>query len=136
MWSGCRKSMAEGAHFAVLVAGDGVGKRVSPGDTKGWKEAFVSLAESDAEREAMKSRLSALRERFYWEKVAEPLAGYCRDPYHTRGLSGFRVGFSRFLTSAYRELQLLQRRKAARAFMFVEGSRRAKFGDNGARTHL
>jgi glycosyltransferase involved in cell wall biosynthesis len=136
IWAGLPMILTEGDYFADLVARNDVGKTVSPGDTKGWKEAIVSLAESDAEREAMKSRLSALRERFYWEKVAEPLAGYCRDPYHTRGLSSFRVGFSRFLTSAYRELQLLQRRKAARAFMCVEGSRGAKFVDNGDRTHL
>jgi hypothetical protein len=81
----------------------------------------------------MKSRLSALRERFYWEKVAEPLAGYCRDPYHTRGLSSFQIGFSRFLTPAYRRLLHLRGRRPALAVSSQRDSPKAKFMDNGYR---
>jgi hypothetical protein len=133
IWAGLPMILTEGDYFADLVAREHVGKTVSARDTKGWKEAIVSLAASHAERQAMKSYLSALRERFHWDKVSEPLAGYCRDPYHTRGLSGFQIGFSRFLTPAYRRLLHLRGRKPALAVSSEKDSRKAKFMDNGYR---
>jgi glycosyltransferase involved in cell wall biosynthesis len=133
IWAGLPMILTEGDYFADLVTREGVGKTVSPGDTEGWKQAILSLSASQAERQAMKSRLSALRERFHWEKVAEPLAGYCRDPYHTRGLSGFQIGFSRFLTPAYRRLLHLRGKRPALAVSSQEDSTKAKFMDNGYR---
>ena len=133
IWTGLPMILTEGDYFADLVAREDVGKTVAPGDTKGWRQAILSLAASHAERQAMKSRLSALRERFHWEKVCKPLADYCRDPYHTRGLSVFQIGFSRLLTPAYRRLLHLQGRKLALAASSEKDSRKAKFMDNGYR---
>src|ERR1700680_3855957 len=133
IWTGLPMILTEGDYFADLVAREGVGKTVAPGDTKGWGQAILSLAASHAERQAIKSRLSALRERFHWEKVCEPLTDYCRDPYHIRGLSVFQIGVSRFLTPPYRRLLHLRGRKPALAASSEKESRKAKFMDNGYR---
>jgi glycosyltransferase involved in cell wall biosynthesis len=125
--------LTEGDYFADFIDRENVGKTVSPNDTEGWKQAILSLAANPAERQAMKARLSSLRERFHWEKVAEPLAGYCRDPYHTRRLSRLEIGISRLLTPAYRRLLHLQKRRPPLAVSSQEDSTKAKFMDNGYR---
>jgi glycosyltransferase involved in cell wall biosynthesis len=111
IWAGLPMILTDGDYFADLVARENVGRAVSSGDVEGWKQAILSLAERQEERQAMQSRISVLRERFYWEKAAEPLADYCCDPYRTRRLSGFHIGFSRLLTPAYRRLLHLRGRK-------------------------
>src|SRR6202040_1427918 len=85
IWAGLPMILTEGDYFADLVAREDVGRTVSPGDAEGWKQAILSLAASQAERQAMKLRLQDLSERFHWDKVSEPLLRYCREPYHTRG---------------------------------------------------
>jgi glycosyltransferase involved in cell wall biosynthesis len=101
IWAGLPMILTEGDYFAELVAREGVGKTVSPGNAEGWKDAILSL-ESQNVRQPMQSRLQALSEQFHWAKVSEPLIRYCRQPYSTRGHSRLRIGFSRLLTLAYR----------------------------------
>jgi glycosyltransferase involved in cell wall biosynthesis len=133
IWAGLPMILTEGDYFADFIDRENVGKTVSPNDTEGWKQAILLLAENPAERQAMKARLSSLRERFHWEKVAEPLAGYCRDPYDTRRLSRFQIAASRLLTPAYRRLLHLQKRRPPLAVSSQEDSTKAKFMDNGYR---
>lgn len=130
VWAGLPMILTEGDYFAEMVSRENVGKAVAPGDAEGWKGAILSLAVSSAERQAMRLRLSVLRERFHWGKVAGPLADYCRDPHHTRGLSGFRIGLSRFLTTAYGHLLRLRARKPILPVSPRKHSREAKFMDN------
>lgn len=134
IWAGLPVILTEGDYFADLVAREELGKTVPPGDAEAWKQAILSLAAGEGERQAMKSRLHALREQFHWERVAEPLVSYCRDPYHTRGVSGFRVRLSRLVNAGYRELLYLRRRNPAMALSSAKDSTRAKFMDNGCRS--
>lgn len=127
IWAGLPMILTGGDYFADLVSHEDLGKVVLPGDAEGWKQAIFSLTVSGAERQAIRSRLSALRARFHWDKVAEPLAGYCRKPYHTRRLSGFKMGLSRFLTAVYGRLLRLPARRSALAVSRREHTRKTKF---------
>jgi glycosyltransferase involved in cell wall biosynthesis len=132
IWVGLPMILTEGDYFADLVAREEVGRTVSPGDAEGWKQAILSLAERQELRQAMKLRLHSLRAQFHWDKVSEPLLRYCREPYHTRGLSGLRIRFSRLLAPAYRRLLHLRRRNPALALSSPgESTTKAKFMDNG-----
>ena len=130
IWAGLPMILTQGDYFADFVAQRDVGRTVSPGDAEGWKQAILSLVASQDLRQAMKLRLHGLRAQFHWERASEPLVRYCRDPYHTRGLSGFRVGFSRLLTPAYRRLLHLGRRNRALVLPSPRDSTSAKFMDN------
>jgi glycosyltransferase involved in cell wall biosynthesis len=105
IWAGLPMILTEGDYFADFVSRENVGKTVSFGDAEGWKREILSLAEDRNLRQGMAVRLQALRGQFHWDKVSEPLLGYCRHPYHTKGSSPVRVGFARLLTSSYRRLQ-------------------------------
>jgi len=130
IWAGLPMILTGGDYFADLVSHEDLGKALSPGDVEGWKQAILSLAVSRAERQAIRSRLSALRARFHWDKVAGPLADYCRNPYHTRRVSGFKIGLSSFLTAVYGRLLRLASRRPALPISPQEPSTETQFMDN------
>ena len=80
----------EGDFFSERVAKEGVGLTVPAEDIGALEAAILKLAGDDDLRRRCRARLSLLKSDFEWEKVTEPLRGYCR-----RILAGPPVSTSR-----------------------------------------
>jgi glycosyltransferase involved in cell wall biosynthesis len=83
IWAGLPMILTRGDYFADLVERHCLGKTVAGGDVTGWTEAILDLAASREVREGCGARVRALAPKLYWERVAEPLLDFCRQPYHT-----------------------------------------------------
>ena len=67
----------EGDVFAELVAVERLGRVVRSGDVEDLAGALVVLAGDPGERAAIRNRMTAVRERFLWERTVAPLAAWC-----------------------------------------------------------
>ena len=67
-----------GDFFADLVEKERIGLTVPAEDIGALEAAILKLAEDDDFRKMSRARLGLIKSGFEWEKVAEPLRGYCR----------------------------------------------------------
>lgn len=82
IWAGLPIVTAGGDVLSDLVASQGLGHVVRPGDAEMLAQAVAALLD---EPEARGSRREAFRqasEQYLWERVTQPLAAYCRQPWH------------------------------------------------------
>jgi len=88
VWAGLPIVTTEGDALADLVARQGLGLAVLPGDVGGLEEALFRVLADDAFRRSCADRVVALRSTFSWPQVLEPLLGFCRHPRRAPDLVG------------------------------------------------
>ena len=67
----------EGDVFAELIAVERLGRVVRSGDVDDLARALVALAGDPGERSAIRDRMTAVRDRFLWERTVAPLTAWC-----------------------------------------------------------
>jgi glycosyltransferase involved in cell wall biosynthesis len=82
-WAGLPVLTTEGDGMAEYVGRDGLGEVIAYQDVDGWRQAILKLVEDRDRTRSVSERVTAFSERFRWSRVVEPLAAYCRAPYHT-----------------------------------------------------
>ncbi|MBC8163796.1 MAG: glycosyltransferase, partial [Roseiflexaceae bacterium] len=80
-WAGLPMIVSSGDILADLVEAHGLGYVVAPEDVDGLASTIIKLADETERRERRASAMAAVRGRFTWEQVLEPLVRYCRNPY-------------------------------------------------------
>jgi glycosyltransferase involved in cell wall biosynthesis len=81
LWAGLPVLCSAGDHFAEVVAADDLGIVVPVDDVDAVADALSALASAPAdERAARRARALAAADDLRWDKVAEPLVRWCRDP--------------------------------------------------------
>ena len=101
IWAGLPMILTEGDCLADWAVRQYVATTLRPGDVAVWKQAILSMASSPEARQEMRSRLQRLAPQFYWERIAEPLLGYCRQPYRATRASEFRMKLVPFLNAGF-----------------------------------
>lgn len=77
VWAGLPILCSDGDSFADLVRERGLGEVVTPGDPQAIAEAVERLRHRYDERRSAVRRVAG---EFTWERVAQPLRDFCRDP--------------------------------------------------------
>jgi glycosyltransferase involved in cell wall biosynthesis len=72
-WAGRPVVCTEGDVLADLVAAEGIGATVAPGDPEAFAAAVLAVLETPPPAE----RIAAVAERFRWDRIAEPLSDFC-----------------------------------------------------------
>jgi hypothetical protein len=106
----------EGDFFAERVAKEGIGLTVPAEDVDALETAILNLAGDEDLRKRCRARLGLLKSDFEWDKVTEPLRGYCR-----RVLDGPPVSPSRL---SRRDARALFRRRRPDIFRRLIQNRR------------
>jgi glycosyltransferase involved in cell wall biosynthesis len=86
IWAGLPVLCTEGDTLADLVARRDLGEVVPPDDPAAIEEAIDRLRDPDR-RATCSKNLAALADDLRWEKVAQPLVEFCRDPSHAADLA-------------------------------------------------
>jgi glycosyltransferase involved in cell wall biosynthesis len=95
--------LTQGDSFADLVEKEELGRTVPPGDVEGWKKAILEMARDSKFRRMARSRVQALAPEFRWDKVAEPLLNYCRQPYRPARTPRIHSKLVPLLSAAYQQ---------------------------------
>jgi glycosyltransferase involved in cell wall biosynthesis len=80
LWAALPVVTTAGDSFAELVQAEGLGAVVPAADPGALEEALARLLSDREFAEGCRARAAAVRERFRWSVVLEPLVRYCRDP--------------------------------------------------------
>ena len=80
IWAGLPIVTTGGDAMAELVAQNGLGEVVDPGDVKGIAHALESLLLDPEQRKACSARVQTTATEFTWSKVAQPLVQFCGAP--------------------------------------------------------
>jgi hypothetical protein len=73
-----------GDALADLVAREGLGRTVAPGDAEGFARACAELLGEGGE--GARSRIAAVAPTLQWDRVAAPLVQWCASPQPRRGV--------------------------------------------------
>jgi glycosyltransferase involved in cell wall biosynthesis len=111
VWAGLPIVTAHGDVLGDLVATQGLGNVVEPGDVGGLADALVSLLDEPDARGSRQDRFRSVATRLTWDQVTKPLARYCAQPWHA-GDTG--PGFTRRWLAAQRDRILSEAAHAAR----------------------
>ena len=79
-WAGLPLVITEGDALSQLVAEEGVGLVVPPGDVQGMARAIESLLQN-LDNPAYGVAFDRLRQRFCWENTIAPLRAFCMNPH-------------------------------------------------------
>ncbi len=78
LWAGLPMVLTEGDVLADLMAAEGLGTKVAPGDVGAIEAALSStLVASRPSRD----RFAEVAARYSWDRVAAPLVAFCADPH-------------------------------------------------------
>jgi hypothetical protein len=80
-WARLPVVSSDGDDLSERAARYNVGRVAPPGDVRGWAQAVVELLDQRSRGGLRPEAFEALRQSLTWERVAEPLARYCRAPY-------------------------------------------------------
>jgi glycosyltransferase involved in cell wall biosynthesis len=81
IWAGLPMVITSGDTLSRRLGERGLARTVAPADTAAVREALLELLDqADARREAA-PRFATLQAELSWERVAEPLRAFCRDPH-------------------------------------------------------
>lgn len=80
LWCGLPSVVSDGDVLADLVRTEDIGEVAQPGDVDAVVAAIARVLDPDRGRE-IRSHLAGVAGRFTWERVCEPLARYCREPW-------------------------------------------------------
>jgi glycosyltransferase involved in cell wall biosynthesis len=84
IWAALPMVTTEGDSFAELVDKEGLGLCVPPEDPEALEHALARLLSDRAMAEGCRERVAAVRERFRWSVVLEPLTQFCRQPHRAQ----------------------------------------------------
>jgi len=76
LWAGLPMVLTEGDVLADLVRDEGLGKTVPAGDVAALERALDDILSTPPPRD----RFGPVAERLRWDRVADPLVDFCRDP--------------------------------------------------------
>lgn len=77
LWAGLPVVASSGDALGDMVAAQGLGRAVAPGDVDGFAAACRTLLDDAGERDAARARIDALRPRLRWSEAARPLVDWC-----------------------------------------------------------
>lgn len=80
LWCGLPAVVSDGDVLADLVRDEDIGEVARPGDVASVVAAIERVLAPDRGF-AIRSHLADVAERFTWDRVCEPLARYCREPW-------------------------------------------------------
>jgi hypothetical protein len=80
LWAGRPILCTQGDVLADMVASEGLGLVLPPGDSARWADALQRIAEDSEFVNACRNKLQAVRPRFAWREVARPLVAYIKAP--------------------------------------------------------
>jgi hypothetical protein len=80
IWARLPTLATAGDSLGAQIADAGGGLLVAPGDQAGWQAAIARFYADAALRAAARAAMGLLAERFAWDEVARPLAGFCAAP--------------------------------------------------------
>lgn len=80
IWAGLPILTTRGDAIAELVEQHQLGRTVAPGDVADVKRALLDLIDTPNLREELAPRFEAVARSFAWDRVAEPLARFVREP--------------------------------------------------------
>jgi glycosyltransferase involved in cell wall biosynthesis len=92
----------EGDVLADLVAGEHLGAIVPPGNPRAVAAAVLKLLDRDVNA-GLRRGIAALARNYTWERVAEPLLRYCREPWRSRGRADAPAEYVHKLERLYTE---------------------------------
>lgn len=81
LWCGLPTVATEGDVLADLVQVEGTGITVPPGDALAVSAAIETLLDPESAA-PYRARIATVADRYTWDRVAEPLLRYCREPVH------------------------------------------------------
>jgi glycosyltransferase involved in cell wall biosynthesis len=80
LWAGLPVVATHGDALAGMIAAEGAGIAVPPGDVDALEEALYIMLDDRDVQSACRASARSLAARFRWNEVLEPLIDYCRDP--------------------------------------------------------
>ena len=80
MWASLPVVVSGGDTVSTLVADNGLGLVVAPGDVQHVVQALLELLDSPHKRAECKANLEKTAQRFTWQNVTAPLQDFCRHP--------------------------------------------------------
>jgi len=80
IWAGLPAVATRGDELAASVEREAIGTVAPPGDSASLAEAIELLVDDPAAMETARRNASALAERLRWQRCAEPLLEWCREP--------------------------------------------------------
>lgn len=83
LWAGRASLMTKGDAASALVEEHQLGRTVPPDDVATLVATLRELAEQPEMLKVYGERARKLSEQYHWEKVAEPLLDFCRNPQRT-----------------------------------------------------
>jgi glycosyltransferase involved in cell wall biosynthesis len=87
LWAGLPILTTGGDHLAELVASRGAGLALPYGDVPAWSSAIARLMDNPVLTPSLSTNATLLAAQFTWDKAAEPLRKFCRDPHHLPAFS-------------------------------------------------
>lgn len=79
IWTGLPMVLTDGDDLARRTAAEGVSRLVPPGDERAVAEAILALLDEQPAG-AHAAEFARLHDEFCWDKIAEPLVEFCREP--------------------------------------------------------
>jgi glycosyltransferase involved in cell wall biosynthesis len=80
LWAGLPMISSAGDAFSELIEQQQLGLAVPPGEAAALAQAILKLAADTELRRRCAARVQRVAESFHWEKVAQPLVEFCREP--------------------------------------------------------
>jgi glycosyltransferase involved in cell wall biosynthesis len=99
IWAGLPTVATRGDELAASVEREEIGTVAEPGDSESLADAIERLVDDPGALEAARGNTSALADRLRWQRCAEPLLRWCREP--AGGLSPDRALLRRLTLSQY-----------------------------------
>ncbi len=99
LWAGLPVVATQGDTLADLVAREGLGLTVPPGDPEALAAALARLLGDDARRAQAATAARDTARRFTWDRAARPLLGFCERP--TPGGGPHRAALRRATLALY-----------------------------------
>jgi hypothetical protein len=90
LWAGRASVVSAGDAAADLVTRHELGRTAPPDDPAAAATAILELLADPAERAACAQRAGTLAANFTWDRVADPIRAFCREPRRTRQEAGSR----------------------------------------------
>jgi glycosyltransferase involved in cell wall biosynthesis len=82
LWAGLPIVAAAGDVLSDVVVTHGLGYVVEPGHSDALSKALIALLDEPDARQRRSAAFRQASEQLLWERVAEPLLRYCRQPWH------------------------------------------------------
>lgn len=121
LWASLPMVVTRGDHFAELVEREGLGIAVDAADASGLAAGLETLLYTPGRAEAASTAISAVRSRFIWATVLEPLVDFVRNPRHAADIVVDTTGVRHRARSTQRSRGLRRNLDLARYYLRAGG---------------